>query len=77
VFYRRRNKRLYTFDPVLNHLDNSSLWYVFSNFFLSSTPDLSVEFYGGELIKIFIGISILLTSDNSRVDLKLHFSHWV
>ena len=74
MFHRRRNKRLYTptFARLLNHLDNSTLFSVFSNIFLSSTPNLSGEFYGGELIKIFIGISIFLTSDNCRVGLKLH-----
>jgi hypothetical protein len=77
VFHRRRNKRLYSFYPVLNHLDISSSLSVFPNIFLSSTPDLSGEFYGGELIKIFVGISIFLTIDNCRVDLKLHVSHWV
>jgi hypothetical protein len=77
VFHRHRDKMLYTFDPVLNHLDNSMLLSVFPNIFLSSTPHLSGEFYGGELIKIFIDISIFLTSDNCRVDLKLHVSNWV
>jgi len=77
VFHGRRNKRLYTFAPLLNHFDNSSLFFVFPNIFLSSTPDLSGEFYGGQLIKIFIGISIFFTSDNCRVGLKLHVSHWV
>jgi hypothetical protein len=77
VFHRRHNKRLYTFDPVLNQLDNSSLLSVSPNIFLSTAPDLSGEFNGGELIKIFIGFSVFLTCDNCRVDLKLHVSHWV
>jgi hypothetical protein len=73
AFHRRRNKRLYPFGPILNHLYKSSLLSVFPNIrvFLSSMPDLSGEFYGGELIKIFIGIAIFFLSGNCRVDLTL------
>ena len=33
---------------------------------------MSGEFDGGELIKAFIGVSSILTSDNSRVDFNLN-----
>lgn len=49
----------------------------FPTIFALFSPDLSGEFYGGVLIKIFIDISSVLTRDNCRVDINLHVSHWV